>query len=229
MSPLERSASWALTHIWYFWSVSLNQRQAWSLVDNHCRHCASQRLGFILKASWLQQTWQTCYWGTSHDTRTTVQEWTPRQDRHVFTGNCECNEVRPIFWMLQHFTGSNTQIKTGGARFVAELRDGKSVTLVKLLRAKYCADSCDTRWTKPLPAACPSQRWWAFPLSLPSSASRLATSSSTHWASVEQVKDECGGEDDNASKWLKENVWSCESVARKREMRKAWRRSTRSG
>lgn len=45
-----------------------------------------------------------------------------------------------------------------GMRIVAELLHEKSITLVKLLRAKYCADSCDTRWTKPLPAACPSQR-----------------------------------------------------------------------
>lgn len=59
-------------------------------------------------------------------------------------------------------------------------RAKSNYTLVKLLSARYCADSWDTRWTKPLPAACPSQRRWALSLNLASSASRLAISSSTH-------------------------------------------------
>lgn len=61
------------------------------------------------------------------------------------------------FRTLQYFTGRNT-VEIRRTRFAAALRDGKGITLVTLLRAKYCADSCDTRWTKPLPAACPSQR-----------------------------------------------------------------------
>lgn len=133
----------------------------------------------------------------------------------VFTWNWECNQVRQI--LGQYFTGRNT-VEIRRTRIAAALRDGKSITLVKLLRAKYCADSCDTRWTKPLPAACPSQRWWAFSLSLPSSASRLATSSSTHWTSTKQVEDECGGKNDKATgsgranDWRKmfgEVVWKC--------------------
>lgn len=115
------------------------------------------------------------------------------EDSVVFMWNCECNQMTPISGCC-----STSQVETH-RHSLGTRQHGKSITLVKLLRAKYCADSCDTRWTKPLPAACPSQRWWAFSLSLASSASRLATSASTHWASIKQVKDECGGVDDKAT------------------------------
>lgn len=177
------------------------------------------KVRYYSQAGWLQQTWQQCYWGILHDMWTTQQEWTTWQDRGFWsvyvklgTQSSETN-----FRTLQYFTGRNTA-EIRRRRIAAALRDGKSITLVKLLRAKYCADSCDTRWTKPLPAACPSQRWWAFSLSLPSSASRLATSSSTHWTSTKQVEDECGGKNDKAtgSGWANdwremfgEVVWKC--------------------
>lgn len=142
----------------------------------------------------------------------------------VFMWNCECNQMTLILGYCS-ISQEETHRYRLGTRSVVALLHGKSITLVKLLRAKYCADSCDTRWTKPLPAACPSQRWWAFSLSLASSASRLVTSSSTHWASIKQVEDECGGVDDKAtgSKWA--NDWKkmlerpCESVARNGKMR----------
>lgn len=176
---------------------------------------AFQRWGIILK----QETWQLCYRGILHDTWTTEQEWTTWQDRGFWSAYVKLGmqSRETNFRTLQYFTGRNT-VEIRRTRITAALRDGKGITLVKLLRAKYCADSCDTRWTKPLPAACPSQRWWAFSLSLPSSASRLATSSSTHWTSTKQVEDECGGKNDKAtgSRWANdwrkmfgEVVWKC--------------------
>lgn len=148
--------------------------------------------------------------------------WHVNKSRSVQCGRTEGSEVLMWNWegnqVRQILGRCSDTVEIRRTRIVAALRDGKGITLVKLLRAKYCADSCDTRWTKPLPAACPSQRWWAFSLSLPSSASRLATSSSTHWTSTKQVEDECGGKNDKAtgSRWANdwrkmfgEVMWKC--------------------
>lgn len=53
------------------------------------------------------------------------------------------------------------------------------ITLVWLLKARYWAESCETRCTKPFPAMCLSQSCWAFSLSLLNWASWEANSSST--------------------------------------------------
>lgn len=56
--------------------------------------------------------------------------------------------------------------------------DRWDVTLVRLLKARYWAESCETRCTKPFPAVCPSHSCWAFSLNLCSWDSLEANSSS---------------------------------------------------
>lgn len=75
--------------------------------------------------------------------------------------------------MCAHILSTPAALGTGSHR-----ADRWDVTLVRLLKARYWAESCETRCTKPFPAVCPSHSCWAFSLNLCSWDSLEANSSS---------------------------------------------------
>lgn len=88
-------------------------------------------------------------------------------------------QIKPHFYgfghspMCAHSLSTHAALGTGSHR-----ADRWDVTLVRLLKARYWAESCETRCTKPFPAVCPSHSCWAFSLNLCSWDSLEANSSS---------------------------------------------------